>query len=529
MNTIFPLMSRLRRIELKILLCFWGYSILLLLLLSPDSYLHDLYCRCDSAWFFTAGKWWMQGLKPYIDFSDSKGPLLWFIYGLGWLISHYDYIGVWWLSTLSYAATFYFVYRSAYIFTSRRTAIICSLVMTFAFFLYPFHREIRAEDWCNLFLTLSLWKMCEICYGNNMPKSTIRYACFWLGFSTGALLLIKYNIAAMQAIMPLIVIWVMNRKHHGLRISIMYEFLGFLTSTLPFILVLVFEGCFMAMINEYFLATSSFYSKFFAVESFLNNELIKDLLRNKLFNLYELCILLGMILATVKLKTLKWTPIICILWMILVIVPSAHLIYHFRPLSLVYFPFILSCLTSNLYLKTEKLFTKTRYLIALAFFCIIVDYSINHTCLDSTIVWNNDKQCEHVYYASAQVLSQYDHPTICYNSVEQGVETLADALPGMKYWCIPNHKREEGETELAHIIEQNLVDVVLIFGNSKKAISSLEQKGYHKCFTMPYHSTPWSVWSKRKLPKPQLDYEASWQDVLFKRRPHFVKTHNNKD
>ena len=106
---------------------------------------------------------------------------------------------------------------------------------------------------------------------------------------------------------------------------------------------------------------------------------------------------------------------------------------------------------------------------------------------------------------------------------------MADALPGMKYWCIPNHKREEGETELAHIIEQNLVDVVLIFGNSKKAISSLEQKGYHKCFTMPYHSTPWSVWSKRKLPKPQLDYEASWQDVLFKRRPHFVKTHNNKD
>ena len=27
----------------------------------------------------------MNGLTPYVDFTDSKGPLLWLIYGIGYL------------------------------------------------------------------------------------------------------------------------------------------------------------------------------------------------------------------------------------------------------------------------------------------------------------------------------------------------------------------------------------------------------------------------------------------------------------
>ena len=67
----------------KLLLVFFIYSSLLLFCISPDSYTHDLFGRYDSSWFFMCGKAWMEGLTPYVDFADSKGPLLWLIYGVG--------------------------------------------------------------------------------------------------------------------------------------------------------------------------------------------------------------------------------------------------------------------------------------------------------------------------------------------------------------------------------------------------------------------------------------------------------------
>ena len=29
----------------------------------------------------------MNGMVPYVDFTDSKGPSLWLIYGIGYLLS----------------------------------------------------------------------------------------------------------------------------------------------------------------------------------------------------------------------------------------------------------------------------------------------------------------------------------------------------------------------------------------------------------------------------------------------------------
>ena len=59
------------------------------------------------------GKAVMNGLTPYVDFTDSKGPLLWLIYGIGYLLSPRNYVGVWILSCLAYAGTFYYNYRTA--------------------------------------------------------------------------------------------------------------------------------------------------------------------------------------------------------------------------------------------------------------------------------------------------------------------------------------------------------------------------------------------------------------------------------
>jgi hypothetical protein len=54
--------------------------------ISLESYPHDLYVQFDSTWYFMCGKAWMNGLMPYVDFADSKGPLLWLIFGIAYLL-----------------------------------------------------------------------------------------------------------------------------------------------------------------------------------------------------------------------------------------------------------------------------------------------------------------------------------------------------------------------------------------------------------------------------------------------------------
>ena len=69
----------LLHIDKTVLFVSAAFAVVLLFIISPDSYTHDLYGRHDSAWFFMCGKAWMEGLTPYVDFADSKGPVLWLI------------------------------------------------------------------------------------------------------------------------------------------------------------------------------------------------------------------------------------------------------------------------------------------------------------------------------------------------------------------------------------------------------------------------------------------------------------------
>lgn len=102
---------------------------LLLFLLSVDSPCYELWGRIDSSWYFTSGKAWMNGMVPYVDFTDSKGPLLWLIYGIGYLLSNYNYVGVWVLTCVAYIVTTMLNYSTARIFLKNDWH---SLVVSFA-------------------------------------------------------------------------------------------------------------------------------------------------------------------------------------------------------------------------------------------------------------------------------------------------------------------------------------------------------------------------------------------------------------
>ena len=92
---------------------FFLMSFVLLFFLSPDSYVRQVFGRLDSAMFFTQGHAWLKGMVPYVDFTDSKGPLLLAIYALGAWLSPTTYHGVFWISVIVYTLIFFFLYHAA--------------------------------------------------------------------------------------------------------------------------------------------------------------------------------------------------------------------------------------------------------------------------------------------------------------------------------------------------------------------------------------------------------------------------------
>ena len=131
------------------LLAIGVFAIVALLLVSWDSYLYDLWQHHDVIWFYLCGKAWMNGMTPYVDFADSKGPLLWLIYGIGYLISPHDYTGMYWLSCVLYTFIFYQCYKCARLFVhDARLALVAVLISAFFFLSGLTHIEVRAEDYC---------------------------------------------------------------------------------------------------------------------------------------------------------------------------------------------------------------------------------------------------------------------------------------------------------------------------------------------------------------------------------------------
>ena len=95
-------------------------SILTLLICSKNSPLYPYNDWVDGNAFFTMGKGMFNGKVPYKDLFEQKGPLLYLIYVIGYLISHDTFLGVYLLEVISYTifnikssiiiVIFYFLY-----------------------------------------------------------------------------------------------------------------------------------------------------------------------------------------------------------------------------------------------------------------------------------------------------------------------------------------------------------------------------------------------------------------------------------
>lgn len=516
-------------IEKKIFLALGGYTLLLLLLISSDSYLYDLHSRMDSAWFFMCGKAWMNGLVPYVDFTDSKGPLLWLIYGIGYLLSPHNYTGVFWITCLFYWGTFYLAFKIAFLFLKdNKKALLCSVLMGFAYFNPWFHDEIRSEDFGQFFMSLSLYEVLLLYFDDYLSPKRIRQSFLSLGGCFAALVLIKFNLALIQAMLVVCGLWIAFRKHKGF-IPFIHAFFGFFFVVFPFLFYFHYFGDLNAFIQEYFINTV----KTVSANVTDSNNLVAANLPYQGFPfsylaewadiiysprtgaIFTLLITSGVIMLG-NLDRHRWLPLIlCTLFFAVTI---RHAFYYYFNACAPCLEFLFIGLMSKLRSVSKPLLSVSSALvIGIVATCHILSYNFK-------VLFFNDNEARKDYYAVSSYLSQIEKPTIV-NAfwAETGLGTLAEALPAGRYWS-----RQVGATESMSAGHKALIlsgepDFVIVYNRDKfernigMNLDVLQQKGYQE-YTRFGEGECASLYSKHHLKKVE-SVEIRQTDILLKRYP----------
>lgn len=506
----------------KIFISFALISTVVLFFVSPDSYTHDLFYTTDCATFFMCGKAWMNGLTPYVDFADSKGPLLWLIYGTGYLLSHYNYIGIFWLSCILYTFIYWYVFKISTIFLkSHKLSFFCSILMTLFFFNPWFHYEIRAEDWCLLFTTISIYYTSSILYTQRPDKKAINKTCFILGLCLASTILIKYSIGIMLGTISLYFLSYIIREKKSVVAPFLFYILGISVMFLPFLTYFLSNHIFHHFVNEYFINT------FLTI----NDSNSFHVIIRELFSIFDPRIsvlftlsLLGSVLIARKVNhykhfyTLTFLGFFC--------VASHHAFYYYYASCFIFsLPIcIFFCDLYRKYIITHfyKLICKTSFIIL----CIIVlsnyTFITSGYLLPNLFFINNDMKTD--YYNITHLMSQIENPSIIYyEGGERGYGLVIGSLPGSKYWITQYGAPEfMKKVQLADIKEQK-ADFIVIDDtkpgiDKRKAI--LDSAGYTQCYSAISSKT--YLYSKHPIKATSILYSTNMWNIFLKRKIYTI-------
>lgn len=199
------------------------------------------YIQSDAAIWSIIGKGITEGSIPYADLYDHKGPLLFFLYALGFLISG-GKVGLYLVEVVCLAISLWSAYKIARLFLDRSGSLLATL-----FFLAWCWGTLQGggtnEELSQPFVMLPMYGILRhfLSKTNTQPIGM----AVMTGCCGGLITMIRMNNAAVLcgiAIAVLIVIW----KHGTVKswiLSTLAMMAGFLAAIAPFVIYFHLHGC----------------------------------------------------------------------------------------------------------------------------------------------------------------------------------------------------------------------------------------------------------------------------------------------
>ncbi|USS87657.1 hypothetical protein M3M39_05985 [Fructilactobacillus hinvesii] len=252
---------KLKRHSSLIMLLLLGWSVLLIGIFSYSSPLYDFNYTGDNNNYLTVGKALMHGIVTYRDVFEQKGPYVYLLYGLAskisfttfWGAALFEIVGLW-LITLA-------AWKLASLWFSQKTAVGIALASVLFVLMEPYYSYGgTVEFWVYPAILSALLVVCQ--FDQKLPQLP-KLAWFFQGLLVGIVFFAKYSLLGTWiALFGGLTLWlVLQKKWRGLFLMIGWSGLGFLVSTVPWLLYFGWKDALPAFIRVYFIDNLTLYSK----------------------------------------------------------------------------------------------------------------------------------------------------------------------------------------------------------------------------------------------------------------------------
>lgn len=498
------LQSEKRRTKWPIAFILLTFSFFLLLVLGNDSPLLLMYDHVDSSWFFMGGKALMNGLIPYVDFTDSKGPLLWLIYGIGYLLSPTDFNGIFIIGIILYWGIFILTYKTAFSFLdSSAKALLVTVLSSIFFFMPVIHDEIRAEDF-NQFFNIAILYSIVMLFING--GSIVKYGIL-LGICLGGSLLLKFSFTILSSI-PIVMI-ILYELSQSARKGV--KFLGFIIAgfslfTMPFVIYLVCIGAFKDFIHEYFI------NSYITIMSYDGNEkmfrirgwfryfkmIIMD--NSPINNILKIYCLSVMFMPLRVFKS-NWLRVTVILWFLGSIILNLGVSNEYYLNYIAAFG-LMGIISLTYFLPSFNIgFSLLSGMISILSIILIEQnhWNAHYRFIEGAV--RNENIANQLKIIKSTTLRGNDKPSIAFvGCMDRGENVVLHAVPGIKYWARQNGATSEMEFKNHEDVFHYHPDIVVVPAEMEEEYTNrLISSGYELAFQYGHFIIQMQEESKRKL------------------------------
>lgn len=469
--------------EKKIYILLFLYVFVLLFFCSHMSPIYLSNEWADVNVYFTIGKSILIGKVPYLDVFDHKGPFIFFLYGLGYLISGHSFFGMFLIELLAWTFMIYAIYKQARLYLGQFAAFIAASFMPFVL-IELMKSGGSAEEFILTVQCISFYLFAVYFNSKRPGKHPVKYM-FVHGLLCSVVLFTKIN---------LIVAWIFPLSGIFICLLISKEFRNLVLNAISFIagfLVIAVPICYYFYINnalqvayDTYIVLNSKYADIMTVGETLR------LLSFKILYLYlqPLSLFLlgfaGLFYYSFKLiKSVigKWAFFFSGLSLYLIIYMSAVYQYYYPIPILMFSVFGVIGILSffQKYIKIEK----TSLWLTIVTMIIMIYAGLSQTSLEETrlaLMLNTDPGV--MMKKSQRVINKESNPTLLNLGfgLSNSLFTTCEIFPNIRYFVTPNLKYEsypQMRDEQAEYIKDKKTQFVIMSIPIKRKYSSRTTKG----------------------------------------------------
>ncbi|MFD2307752.1 hypothetical protein [Enterococcus termitis] len=242
----------------------WGIvSVILLMAFSKNSPIYLTNNWVDANAFMTMGKGMMQGLVPYKDLFEQKGPLLYLIYGLSSLINSKEFTGIYIVECIGMTINLVFCFKILKLYLSEKSSFLLTLFFPVLLLNDQFFRQGgSAEELSIPLLMLLLYSVMKTIKISSESLHFSKWIYLWQGLSVSMIFFIKFTLLGpwVGFYLFIFIYLIVKKETKELATLIVYSAIGLFIGILPWLSYFLLNDAIADFFNVYLFINSNAYN-----------------------------------------------------------------------------------------------------------------------------------------------------------------------------------------------------------------------------------------------------------------------------